>query len=375
MNKKINIILIVDLILIVGGVLVNLVRKPALGGPYEKIEVIGETAAMGMFDPAVEYVGETGYLVYTALAPPYMHTALAKSTDGGKTWRFVKYINLANETVFNLNGNEIKGMWRTEVATIVYDPDDPGREWKLFSHKYFILAPYGDYKKKLYDDMYIAYKYASSPEELDESEEILLFGTGKSQDPPKYILNQFDSSLEPALGYSEPGSLFKEGVLYLSIASFSILENNRLDFEKCTVFLLASYNHGESWEFVSKLVDHNDAKSLGYNMFSASSLAEENGRVFLLISPLSNMHYGTMIIEFEDLESGKLKRSEYNKLILHKHLKPSIVTDNAGESDYDEANTYGGVVMAQKDNSGFRPGMDPKTVEFFQIFSTKEGLL
>ena len=73
---------------------------------------------------AISILQNTGYMVYTALTPPNMHTALAKSTDGGKTWRFIKYINLGNEAVFNLNGNEIQGAWRYEVATIVYDPDD-----------------------------------------------------------------------------------------------------------------------------------------------------------------------------------------------------------------------------------------------------------
>jgi len=69
---------------------------------YERINIVGETANKGTFDPSVEYSGDDGWLIYSGLHSPekveehmqkYTSTHLAKSVDAGKTWTFQKVIN------------------------------------------------------------------------------------------------------------------------------------------------------------------------------------------------------------------------------------------------------------------------------------------
>jgi len=105
--------------------------------------------------------GSVGYLICSGLEQPqesissphvkYIHTHLAKTTDHGKTWKFIKRVTESTpdtvESPFfakahKLGSSAIQGMWHHEVPTLVYDPDDPGREWKVFWHKYFFAFNY-----------------------------------------------------------------------------------------------------------------------------------------------------------------------------------------------------------------------------------------
>ena len=90
--------------------------------------------------------------------------------------------------------------------------------------------------------------------------------------------------------------------------------------------------------------------------------------MFLLAAPWGPFlmdHDGTYVFEFEDISQGKLRR-ESGKLVVVKYLQPSLSGwINAGESDYDAGNTYGGIIMPQLDMS------DPNS---FAIYNTKERI-
>ncbi len=375
-------------------------KPPAKGtttrGSYERINIIGETANRGVFDPALEYNedGSIGWMVYSALEQPpekvnrpfpkYIHTHLAKTLDNGKTWEFIKCLNESKEDTVviedsidprvvkmaKINNGRIKGTWRHEVATLVHDPDDPGKEWKLFWHKYFSIEnPKGGKRMRVMEYSWIMYKCASTPEMLNTAQAVELFGTDITLTRARYNINRMPG-LEDSLYCSEPGSLYKDGVLYLS------LNSGRMKHDSHKQVLLSSKDHGSTWTYINKLTDYSDAKLLPYSgdaacaALLACTLAEDRGRLFLLSSKATSRgHRGTYIFEFEDITKGKLKRDKAGKLIVHKFLPPSILLprNNAGESDYDEHNTYGGIIMPQGDPSSF-PRLG-------QIFSTKERIV
>ena len=335
---------------------------------YEIIRITGETAPNGIYDPSLEYDPTgTGWMAYSSVeAPKYVHTHLAKTTDHGKTWEYVSTINNAVDGTITTDKGIIEGVWRHEVPTLVHDQKDPGREWKLFWHKYFTSPPYeaGD---RMFQYGWIAYKYAPEPEG-PWSQEIPLFGAGMFPLGPFETLmdlNDLHKDLREFICYSEPGSLVKDDVLYLSLNGHVIKGGTNIG----KVFLLASYDHGDTWEYINTLLEPEDAQYFDALFFSGSSLAEENNRVFLLVtpeSPADNMmgHNGTCIFEFEDIKKGKLKREE-NKLLVHKYFSPTVMS--GGQSDYDEQNTYGGVVMPQVDTSAFP--------DVFQLYNTKEKIV
>ncbi len=345
------------------------------GGHYERIFIIGETAKNGVFDPSIEYNndGTIGWMAYSAIEEPgRVDIHLAKTTDNGKTWKFVLNVNPSKGGTIKHKGKNIKGVWRNEVPTLVHDPDDAGKEWKLFWHKYFVKRPFRG-KDRMFLYGWIAYKYAPSPKG-PWSEEIALFGTGTFLSNPysvKHNLNSFHPDLKNMVAYTEPGSLYRNGVIYL------VLQGHAKNSFK--ILLISSKDHGKTWKYLGTLVNQKDAKDFGYLRLVAPSLVEEAGRTFLFLSPFKPLpvgHDGTYIFEFEDISKSSLKRDKSGRLIVYKYLLPSIKGDNinVGESDYDEHNTYGGIVMPQID---INKGIKKKNLAVldFQIYNTYENII
>jgi len=374
MKKTIKIIIIVVLILILGIVLVNLIKKlstePVTNASYEKMNIIGETAGSGVFDPSIEYNedGTVGYLSYSLVKefPKDVSTAIAKTTDNGKTWEKIMEVNPSVPGSVLDNGTIINGMWRHEVSTLLHDPDDPGKEWKLYWHHYFTKSPHQD-GDRLFQYGWIAYKYASDPSG-PWSEEVPLFGAGQFPLEPysaEIDLNTIHNDLNDVIAYTEPGSLYKDGIIYLALQTFRW----KYSEVKSDVILISSNDHGNTWKYIGVIVGDNDADDFDSLRFDAPSLAEENGRIFLLVSRVNketNFRYGTYIFEFEDITTAELKRDNKQKLIAHKYLPPILGGVHEGQADYDQHNTYGGIIISHA-NSKDSPMMS--------IYNTKAGII
>jgi hypothetical protein len=359
-----------------GGVLRRLQQRyirPAVSD-YEKINVIGETSKFGMYDPSVEYdENGVGWLAYTASEGDniqLMGTHLAKSTDHGKTWTFVGKANSDTRKTLVLDGKETEVNYRQETASLLFDPFDPdlNRRWKLFTARGFIKIG-GKYSDTDWGAVHIVYRSASSPEQLYSSKEKYLFGSSACQMPvcsAEYDLNNFNPDLRDTIFYEEPGSLARDDVLYLTLSAVTHKGQNTI--------LLSSDDHGETWKYIGTLTSGRDARSLGFNELTSSSLAEEGGKVFLLASPVKTVRFprhlqynGVYIFEFDDFSKGRLKRDGSGDLVVQKYI-PAIATRSVGggQSEYHEQNTYGGVIMAQSDARA--------PFERFQIFNMRERI-
>ncbi len=133
---------------------------------YEEIPIAGEDLKNGVFDPSLEYDGRgTLWMAYSRVeVPKKVDTRLAKSTDEGKTWHFIAGVNLATEGSIRTSGGEtVAGVWRHETPTLVRDPSDTARPWKLFWHKYFASAPYDAPQSRMLQYGWIAYREAADP--------------------------------------------------------------------------------------------------------------------------------------------------------------------------------------------------------------------
>ena len=337
---------------------------------YVKINILGETnAPNGVYDPAIEYDSNgVGWMAYSAVdAPEYVHTHLARSIDNGKTWTHQMRINEAiNDTITLDNGSSLQGVWRHEVPTLVHDANDQNREWKLFWHRYFTIAPF-ETEQRLFQYGWIAYRHPPDP--LGPwSEEIALFGSGSFPlDPFKtYIdLSGIHEDLSKFVVYSEPGSIVVDDKIYLSINGHYIDNNENIG----KTILIRSSDHGNSWEYVNTLLEPEDVIEYNGVFFTGSSIVEEKNRFFLFACPENPYkqfsHFGTCIFEFEDITNGTLRTDETGHTILHKYLPPG--KKSGGQSDYDEQNTYGGIIMPQHNYSALP--------EFFQIYNTMEKII
>ena len=339
---------------------------------YDPLRVEGEDEGANFGDPSLEYSvdGRTGWLAYTDVEGdafpigPYHHINIAMSDDAGDSWTLIgRVLNSVEGTITTPNGDVIKGVWAYEVPSLVHVPDDTQAPWKLFAHRYFRTE--GERRAEF---GWITITTAQSPMgPWTEAEPFL--GTALTPFAP-FATRLNAADLDPALAdlvaLSEPGSLYHEGVLYLSLTGL-------LPDGPEQIFLLASEDFGETWRFVSTLLTKADGGSIGAARFDASSLVEVGGRVFLMASPERDglIHDGTSIFEFEDIALGALRRTGIAPIELA-HIP--VQTDptrgdnrGGGQSDYDEHNTKGGVLFHQVDADN-RPG------PIIQVFNTRRTL-
>ena len=103
-------------------------------------------------------------------------------------------------------------------------------------------------------------------------------------------------------------------MLYLSLTGLVLEGPDR-------IILLASDDHGSTWRYVETMHLLVDAAVLGFSSFDGSAIAAERERVFLLVTPESPgiLHDGTLVIEFESIESGALVR-DAGIPVITKHL-------------------------------------------------------
>ena len=338
-----------------------------------KIDIAGDPPVSGFYDPSLQYSrdGETGWLVYSSVKGaerpfgPYVHTHLAKSADHGATWRYVLEVNTSSDALLHMpDGQSLPGVWRYEVPSLVYTPGDTGKEWKLFTHRYF-WSPQGG---SMFAYGWIAYRWASDPAGT-WSQELPLFGAGQFPPAPYHVnrvdLNTFDSTLLDVVAYTEPGALYKDGTIYLTLTAA------RRDGPG-QIVLIASADQGNTWTFVRTLLTRADARTFRYQYLDGSSLAEEDGRVFLFAVPggRSLMHAGTWIFQFDNLAEGRLHRDSNGRLAITKRILPQAAIlsgPGAGQSTYHRLNSGGGIVFPQFNLSAYP--------EVFQLFNTHQRIV
>jgi len=339
---------------------------------YEPIVIEGEDIGANLGDPSLEYepTGLRGWLAYTDVEGndfpigPFHHTNIAVSDDAGESWTLAgRVFTSLKDTLITPDGEEIEGVWAYEVPTLVHAPGDVEAPWKLFAHRYFLAQG-----ERRVEFGWITVSTARSPLGPWREEEPLL-GTGFTPFAPletRVNVSALDPSLADLVALSEPGSLYRDGVLYLSLTGL-------MPDGPEQIFLIASDDYGESWRFVSTLLTKSDARAFGAERYDASSLVQVKGRVFLLASPQRGglIHDGTSIFEFEDMSSGTLRRKDTAPMELaHIPVQTDPIRGDdrgGGQADYDQHNTAGGVVFHQVDADN-RPGA------IIQIFNTKRTL-
>lgn len=323
---------------------------------YPELIVQGEDAPNGIYDPSLEYGPDgTGWLAYSAVRAGrdgQVETRIARSDDGGASWRRVARVNSAAPAAVTMpGGKSVRGRWWHEVPTLVHDPDDPGREWKLFWHRYVSRLPHRNAEDRLFAFGWIAMRHAPSPDG-PWSQEVPLIGAGPFPPSPfKTVFNIGDlhPDLKQYIVLTEPGSLYRDGRLYLTLQA---VRHPRLGKNKHDIILISSADHGATWQYVATVLKSEQAARFGANWYTGSSLAEEDGRIFLLVTPEvagkpMTGHRGTVVFEFNDVARGTLKRDPAGSLTVIRYLKPNL--PKGGQSDYDAGNVNGGLVMPQFD--------------------------
>lgn len=322
--------------------------------PFKEILIKGDRSPNGIFDPSIEYgpdgVGWMSYSSVTGGKQGVVETSIARSDDGGRTWRHVLKVNRTRPFAGSLpKEGKFRGTWWHEVSSLVYDPGDPGRKWKLFWHHYVARHPHNGTKDRMFALGWIAMRTAPSPAG-PWSEETPLIGAGPfpfGMSNTRFKIQSLGPDYAPYIVLTEPGAMAYDGTLYMAMQGVRLPQQGQTKLHH-DIILIASEDHGRSWRGVGRLLPSETADRFGAKWFTGASLVSENGRVFLLATPEvpgdpQFDHQGTMIFEFEDIATGRLKMQGGLPHVL-KHIRPTI--GKGGQADYDPQHA-GGIVVPQ----------------------------
>ena len=297
---------------------------------------------IGVLDPAIATDGEQVIMAHTMVGANVIdnqkriapQVVLERSTPGCRTWVTVSSAGFEPrqeptyypDAVTQLDA----GTWVAETPAIVYDPEDKGREWKIFAYRYYWTGNHDNTIgiAKYYN--YIAMRTASQPQGPWSPEE-WLFSPNNQRPPVPYdqFVSHHLNDLNPALSdiyfYSRPSVVSLKGALFMSLSAFK----NQNDQLPDRIVLLASADHGKNWSYIGTPLSLADAKLVGdYNKLAGASLIVRDGQLILaaVFGDKTSEGEGTFLINFADPVKGLLERDgKTGAPVVFRHLERNSV--------------------------------------------------
>jgi hypothetical protein len=270
-------------------------------------------AFRGYGDPSLERDPLTGTLwlsyswldISTSPGPDFLvRTHLARSTDNGTSFQFVRAINTSD--LVNHPDNGQQGWLIHEVSTLAMQPDG---QWQVLWLQYF--DPTGADPRY---DFQFNRSLAPTPGALGDNQQ------GWARTPittPSFgAALRFDNipEVSDCTVQTEPALFSHEGTLYL--ASHCLIQGDngrRLDLERIVLFR----DEGDSYTFVGNLLEASDFAGLGGEGVTQPDLSvSRDGTVLLTVTPknfgVDPQHQGCVVLAVEDIATARVARDSNN---------------------------------------------------------------
>ena len=327
------------------------------GDPYATLGG-GPAPYRGYGDPSLEFDPDTGdlWLSYSWLdvlvsepgPPPVadfgVRTHLARSSDGGQTFTFVRAVNQTSPITHPDSG--ASGWTIHEVSTIARE--GPGA-WQSLWLTYF--DPFGspppgtDHRS----DFYYARSVAGSPQGLGDAATpwVRTNGTSASWGVVHNL------SAIPELGdcsaLTEPALFSQGGETYLATNCVVFVDGVRREDQERLALLRQEAN---GYSYAGELVDYADAVGLGGTRLEQADLAlAENGAVLLIVTPIQASepnHLGCVVLEVSDIMTAQVRREASGAPVELARITGEDANIGAGLCTYDAASQTG-VLMVLHD--------------------------
>lgn len=360
------------IVLIIGYVSYQLLLVEVTKKNSGPLFLAGRQDYKSFYDPAIasNTAADENYLVYNNMrynieSIPETSIDIASSKAPCTSWVYKKTLFRSHkDELIAPNGIDMlaTGEARYETPSIVYDPQDKGREWKVFVYRYF----WAENLKFAQRYSMIAMKTSSDPVNGEWSTEEWVLSAAPDFPPSPYQemvaahINALDKSLMGFISYGRPSVINVDNTLYMSLSAFT----GGMMPEK--IILLSSKDHAKSWQYRGTVMSTAQIKKYGdYTKLGGGTLLVENGKLYLaaVFGNKENNGMGTFIFAFDDIAKASLQLSDgAPKLLRHiKNQSLSPSKNGGGYAAYVDACNHGVMVS---ELSGVRGT--------YQIFKTAE---
>ncbi len=329
---------------------------------------ISGTSTSGILDPSVAYDSQakTAWMAYASQEQGgLIHVRVARGTSICESWAQTQGgIPAKSDDILAPDGQSVfrSGAWRVETPSLVHDPDDKGREWKLFAYKYFWPTEKSQALQVAQHYGMIVMRTASDPAREWSPEQWLLSPAADYPPPPyeqmvAFHLNDLSPDLQDVVTYARPSVIAADGVLLMSLSAFTGAATPD------RIVMVASRDHGASWQYVGTPLKHADIAALGpYTTLAGATLAVQKGKVYLVaaLGDAAMTGRGTFVFAFDDPGRGLLQRDGKGVPVMARQLPLTAKAHGAlggGVATYSESCPQGFFVGEQ-------------TPEGFQIFKS-----
>lgn len=286
----------------------------------------------GYGDPSLAYDQESStlWLSYSWLdlavvefGPPpqpdfLVRTHLARSTDMGATFEYIRDINRAE--LINHPDNGQQGWLIHEVSTIAQQTDN---SWQILWLQYF--DPVGEQPR--YEFQYNR-SNASMPTALGDVIEPWIRTSGTSASFGAATRLAAITELSDCIAFTEPNIFSHAGTNYLATTCLVFADGERRTESERLVLLRES---AEGYEFIGELLDSTDAAELGGDVVQQADIAlARDGTILLLVTPIKLLedpqHKGCIALQINDMDTASVARNESGSLL----RRATITADGNG---------------------------------------------
>lgn len=337
-----------------------------LEDPALQLEISSDAGAAVLADPSIFYPpgAPGGALAYSAVPlvngvadQGGIETRVAVSGNAGASWTFVARANTAASAVPPTcpSGATCTATIVNETPTLLFDPtDSSSRQWKLFTHRYYVLKSSSSPNPiLLYTVGNIAMYTAPLPAGPWSAPTVAIGWPGSAFSSSGAAFLSTDApQTSGCAAFSEPGAtLAPDGSIHLALGCVQApLSNPQID-----VVLLRSVDHGASWSYVATPVLGSDGACLGGNgkRMNAADLFVSAGSEYLMATPeLANGRAGCAVFHVDSYPDGGagIPRTAGGAALVERQLAPQFLGNNgvhyAGACTYSEGATATGYTMS-----------------------------
>jgi hypothetical protein len=324
---------------------------------------------LGALDPSIAYNGHNFFLAHTVVLQSDIadnsfiptEVRIAVGSNYCHSWGMLTggFVTRAEEIIGPDAKTPVKkGVWRIETPTLVYDPDDKGREWKLYAYKYFWAQDVP--LARLYG--VIVYKYASEENILSgkwSSEEWALSASEESPPYPynqvvKATLNKINPALADVYFYSRPSVINIDNTLVMSLSAY-VKGRDTPD----RIIIIASKDHGKTWHYLGAPIKHDDVPAIKEDMttLQGGTLIVHNKQPYLaaVFGNDKVAATGTQIFGFSNISKATLLNDQVTgkpMILNYIPLHSRLTKIGGGFATYNDACKSGVITAERSGDSG-----------------------